>query len=111
MKDDGWIKWHGGEYPVPAGTLVDYRLRNGMIGPGTTAADVEWRRMGAVYDIVAYRISKPDTSAEETRLWHEYAGRAMLGLMDAAMSGDEIARCAADMADAMLTEARKRGRV
>ncbi len=53
---------------------------------------------------------EPDTSAEDA-LWHGYAGQAMLGLMDAAMSGDEIARYAADMADAMLTEARKRGRV
>lgn len=106
-KKDGWIEWHGGACPVLAETLVDVLFRDGD----------EYRRVTAAGDIVAYRISKPaeppapDTSAEENRLWHGYAGQAMLGLMDAAMSGEEIARYAADMADAMLAEAKKRGRV
>lgn len=28
-KNDGWIEWGGGECPVPTGTLVDVRYRNG----------------------------------------------------------------------------------
>lgn len=27
--DDGWIEWGGGECPVPSGTVVEVRLRNG----------------------------------------------------------------------------------
>ena len=117
MKDaDGWIEWPGGLCPVPKGDLVDLRLRGGDVCAATVGYGWRWSHKAWDSDIVAYRLAKPaeppkpDTGAEDA-LWHEYAGKAMQGLMDAAMPGDEIARYAADMADAMLTEARKRGRV
>lgn len=55
----------------------------------------------------------PDTSAEDA-LWHGYAGKAMQALVEDApyeLCWARYAEDAADMADAMLTEARKRGRV
>ena len=55
----------------------------------------------------------PDTRAEDA-LWHEYAGKALRGLLsDSSRYGAmaDYARDAADAADAMLAEARKRGRV
>lgn len=114
--DDGWIEWHGGECPVPDGTPVHYRLRNGLLGLGADPADVDWRHMGAADDVVRYRISKPaeppapDTSAEDA-LWHEYA-QAVLGVfVQFGPIAEVAARGAAAVADAMLAEAKKRGRV
>lgn len=120
MKDDGWIEWHGGECPVPAGTLIDLRFRDGDVLERVMSYEWRWCHEGWDADIVAYRISKPaeppkpDTSAEENRLWHGYAGKALQGLLacpDATGTHDGFAENAADFADAMLAEARKRGRV
>lgn len=36
---DGWIDWPGGECPVPDGTLVEVRLRNGDIHAGRALED------------------------------------------------------------------------
>lgn len=72
---DGWIAWHGGECPVPFGTLVDVRFRSGSVqtdceptdfnaGSNTspTAPGVAgswWYDRGTTFDIVAYKIHKP----------------------------------------------------
>jgi hypothetical protein len=38
-----WIEWPGGERPVPALALVDYRLRSGhTITRGAIADDLQW---------------------------------------------------------------------
>lgn len=70
-KNDGWIEWGGGECPVPVGTLVDVKYRSGEInqhvkaavldngGSIDTACAVRWSRMDAEYDIIAYRLHKP----------------------------------------------------
>ena len=66
---DGWIPWSGGECPVPTGTVVDVKYRNGSIGVSLPAnishyfvnADAGfpfWVAHGLSKDIIAYRIAK-----------------------------------------------------
>lgn len=57
--DDGWIEWHGGECPVPDGTLVYVMFR----GSGATkthypCGSIDWKHTATAYDIVAYRIAE-----------------------------------------------------
>ena len=65
--DDGWISWSGGECPVPKGTPVMIRLRNGEEhGPfpalrlasviDIDASNSFWIHHGFLVDIIAYRI-------------------------------------------------------
>lgn len=64
--EDGWIVWGGGECPVPTGTQVFVRYRDGQ-EKGPLASNLEsgeWRDASADYwendgyrnDIVAYRL-------------------------------------------------------
>ena len=64
-----WIEWGGGECPVPKGTPVMIRLRDGNeYGPFpalhpnagfyVNAAGAFWRNDGYMVDIIAYRIVK-----------------------------------------------------
>lgn len=53
--DDGWIEWGGGECPVKANTLVDYRTRAGNTADSIALA-LRWNHEGLVGDIIAYRI-------------------------------------------------------
>lgn len=68
--DEGWIEWLGGECPVPMGTLVDVKYRDGgeascvpagkFVSGGRFA--VEWDHSGVNGDIVAYRLALDSTS-------------------------------------------------
>lgn len=70
-KNDGWIDWPGGECPVPRGTLVDVKYLCGDVnrhikagepdssGSIDTAFAVRWSKLGAEYDIIAYRLHQP----------------------------------------------------
>ena len=49
-----WIKWDGGECPVPPKTLVEVKLRGGIFEQGQRAKYYDWRH-GGVNDIVEYR--------------------------------------------------------
>jgi hypothetical protein len=51
----GWIKWEGGECPVPANTCVRYRMRSGFERLGE-AGDLSWDNDGDSVDIVAYKV-------------------------------------------------------
>lgn len=55
-----WIKWNGGRCPVPAGTMVDYRLLDGT--GGTRSADeLVWSHgLGDEGNIIAFRPHKPE---------------------------------------------------
>ena len=66
--DNPWIDWPGGECPVPDGTLVDVRFRDGtthdeqpaynQFGIASTVADAPfWRNDDSGADIIAYRRS------------------------------------------------------
>jgi hypothetical protein len=61
-----WIKWVGGECPVPAGTLVDVRYRDDQEAHGIPALHgavmgrnaTDWSHTGHRADIVAYRTAQ-----------------------------------------------------
>lgn len=68
---DGWIDWHGGECPVPDGTIVDVKWRNGTIHENQQAWEdgyypsceacsyagfAFWRHEPQENDIIAYRV-------------------------------------------------------
>lgn len=86
-KNEGWIEWGGGECPVPRGTLVDVRYLCGDVnrhikagepdssGGIDTAFAVRWSKLGAEYDIIAYRLHNTN-EAEKVRAsaWSAYAG-------------------------------------
>ena len=74
-KNDGWIEWGGGDCPVPCGTLVDVRYRdgrqlntlsanNGTLNP-RDASFVFWRNDGNEKDIIAYRLHRPQEVAQD----------------------------------------------
>lgn len=64
-REDGWIKWRGGECPVPKGTLVDVKYRDGGEASCVPAMEfvsggrfaVEWDHSGTNGDIIGYRLS------------------------------------------------------
>lgn len=63
--NDGWIEWNGGECPVPKGTLIDVRHRDGEEFLDVAALiDLpcqDWEYDWSCGDIIAYRLS-PQTS-------------------------------------------------
>lgn len=64
-----WIKWDGGECPLPSGELVDVELRNGNFHHGIPAGSCFWGHLSPMsprdtYDIVEYRIH--DTSESKS---------------------------------------------
>lgn len=75
-KNEGWIEWPGGECPVPRGTLVDVKYLCGDVnrhikagepdssGSIDTAFAVRWSKLGAEYDIIAYRLHKPQEATK-----------------------------------------------
>jgi hypothetical protein len=61
---DGWIKWEGGDCPVPNGTNVFVRFRDGhaSTSPDPRPHELRWFHLGSTSDIVAYRISPQHTN-------------------------------------------------
>lgn len=64
---DDWIEWHGGECPVPAGTLVDVQYKDGQRATGIPAMEIAknnprsavvWRHYEGPTNIVLYRLHK-----------------------------------------------------
>ena len=74
-KNGDWIEWRGGECPVPTGTLVDVKWRDGRIDDGIPAKishdldpskrnAISWRHHGNSYDIIAYRLHQPQKAEQ-----------------------------------------------
>ena len=65
-----FIKWHGGECPVPPETMVEVKLRKGVLGQEGRAGRYFWKHDGEDDDIVEYRtvIEQPDLDAAEQLL-------------------------------------------
>lgn len=65
-----WIKWHGGECPVPPDTEVKLKLRSGFIGEADFAVNCMWDHYGNNYDSVEYRVvtEQADLDAAEKLL-------------------------------------------
>ena len=83
---NGWIKWHGGERPVPGDTIVQIKMRNGVKYSGLSKG-YRWINLGTDGDIIAYRVVQEggaaaaltSREAEIERLRHalELAGPVM----------------------------------
>ncbi len=52
---DTWINWHGGAAPVPTGSCVEVKQRNGATYYLDSTDDL-WRLSGNGYDVIAYRV-------------------------------------------------------
>jgi hypothetical protein len=68
-----WIKWEGGECPVPEGTLIDVKRRDGEKYKKVSALgayNYHWNHVGYCGDIVAYRLAKPKKAAEPAQEPH-----------------------------------------
>ena len=65
-----WIKWHGGECPVPPDTLVEVKFRKWALGRWGRAGDYYWHHGGGADDIVEYCIvtEQADLEAAEKLL-------------------------------------------
>lgn len=59
--NDGWIEWNSGDCPVPKGTLIDVRHRDGEEFLGVAVLmDIpcqDWEYDWSCGDIIAYRLS------------------------------------------------------
>jgi hypothetical protein len=62
--NDGWIEWNGGECPVPVGTIIDQKLRDGReyfssrVGDfGNSTRGMFWRHDGDKAEVIAYRLT------------------------------------------------------
>ena len=65
-----WIKWHGGECPVPPETMVKVKFRRGDSTSEHPASDYCWRHYGEDHDTVEYCIvtEQADLDAAEQLL-------------------------------------------
>ena len=65
-----WIKWHGGECPVPPETMVKIKLRSGDVRWPGRAVSYLWAHHDDNSDIVKYRTvtEQPDLDAAEQLL-------------------------------------------
>lgn len=55
--DEGWIEWKGGECPVPIGTFMDIRLRDGSVFQRQVVTnELRWSSIESSADIVAYKV-------------------------------------------------------
>ena len=59
-----WIKWHGGERPVPPDTLVKIKMRDGVVLGPSYAASFLWRQGHGIGDIVEYCIVTEQANLE-----------------------------------------------
>ena len=63
-----WIKWDGGECPVPPETMVKIKLRSGHVTGPVFAAHCEWKRHNHHADIVEYCVTASEIDAAEQML-------------------------------------------
>ena len=63
-----WIKWAGGERPVPPETMVKIKLRSGHVTGPVFAAHCVWERHNHHTDIVEYCVTASELDAAEQML-------------------------------------------
>jgi len=65
-----WIKWHGGECPVPPDTRVEVKCRSGKVLEPRLAYRYRWKHIDSNADIVEYHTvtKQPDLEAAEKLL-------------------------------------------
>lgn len=62
---DGWITWNGGERPVGANDVVDYRCRS-LVNSCDLASELYWDHKGLPGDVIAYRVGSVAEAAPDT---------------------------------------------
>lgn len=64
---DGWIEWNGGSLDIDDLQLVDYKMRCTPQGSHLTTASMNlvWDKTGEPFDVIAYRLHKPEQSKPE----------------------------------------------
>lgn len=77
--DEGWIEWNGGECPVPVGTRVDVKHRDGDEGFNRPAGQLsdgvgtgraiayDWTHDNSGGDIISYRLHQ---SKQDAPVWN-----------------------------------------
>lgn len=70
-----WVKWGGGECPVPKDTIVQIGMRDGTSAcePGV-AGELRWGHRGWRGDITRYRVVKPECEHD----WYFYNKGALM---------------------------------
>ena len=65
-----WVKWHGGECPVPDDTRVEVKCRSGKVLEPLLAYRYSWSHIDSNSDIVEYHTvtEQPDLEAAEKLL-------------------------------------------
>ena len=68
-KNEGWIEWSGGEFPVEESVLVDVKFRDGSIHKAQRANYYEWGHGRPHFattscDIIAYRLHQPQEAEQ-----------------------------------------------
>ena len=63
-----WIKWAGGERPVPPETMVKIKLRSGHVTGPVFAVNCVWERHNHHTDIVEYCVTASELDAAEQML-------------------------------------------
>ena len=63
-----WIKWAGGERPVPPETMVKIKLRSGHVTGPVFAVNCVWERHNHHTDIVEYCVTASEIDAAEQML-------------------------------------------
>ena len=63
-----WIKWNGGECPVPPETMVKIKLRSGHVTGPVFAVNCVWERHNHHTDIVEYCVTASEIDAAEQML-------------------------------------------
>lgn len=76
---DGWIEWDGGECPVEDDAIIDIRFRDGHEERGA-GAGWDWEHSGG-WDIIAYRLHKPEQECATNKLSSEAVSAAKIALM------------------------------
>lgn len=66
VDSEGFIKWNGGEVPVPKNVVVDVKFREDTIDEGDTAGCFHWghSEYDGEYDIVGYKLHNTVIKAE-----------------------------------------------
>lgn len=55
--DACWVEWKGGECPVPIGTFMDIRLRDGSVFQRQVVTnELRWSSIESSADIIAYKV-------------------------------------------------------
>ena len=80
-----WLRHRGRKCPVQSGTLVDLKLRSGVIHRSKFCDNHEWIHTGKPFDVMYYRLSEPDEQLARLEVVEQLQEQCA-GLVDSANS-------------------------